>query len=71
MLTSILDSVEPPLAVIALGQSCTEAANTVLYYTFQMFLMATSFFDGVIEKSEKTMKDVKLMVHLMQNKNIN
>lgn len=51
--------------------NCAQAVDTGLYYTFNLLMLVMSFFDGVVDTSEKAMKDVKVVFQLVQNKNIN
>lgn len=69
MLDSFDQSVKGHIDLLA--HNCAQAVDTGLYYSFNLFMLVVSFFDGVVDTSEKAMKDVRVMVHLVQNRNIN
>lgn len=54
-----------------LAQTCAGALDQALDYTFSMVMLVLEFFDGVVGESERAFKDLQVMVHLVQNKNIN
>lgn len=55
----------------ALAQGCAQVIDTGLYYSFNLVMLVFYFFDEMVEMSEWLFKDVQVMVHLAQNRNIN